>query len=113
VAAALGFDMDQGNELIIEDGVLSGRVAEPILDKDAKLATLRRLAAAKGLPLSATLTVGDGANDLPMLHAAGLGVAYHAKPSVAAAARVRVDHCDLTALLWAQGYTAEELVGPG
>jgi phosphoserine phosphatase len=112
VAASLGFDMDQGNELIIEDGVLAGRVAEPILDKDAKLATLRGLAAARGLPLAATLTVGDGANDLPMLQAAGLGVAYRAKPSVAAAARVRVDHGDLTALLWAQGYTAEELVGP-
>jgi phosphoserine phosphatase len=113
VAAALGFDMDQGNELIVKAGVLAGRVAEPILDKDAKLATLRQLAAARGLPLAATLTVGDGANDLPMLQAAGLGVAYRAKPSVAAAARVRIDHADLTALLWAQGYTAEELVGHG
>ncbi|WP_144186347.1 phosphoserine phosphatase SerB [Elioraea rosea] len=110
VAASLGFDMDQGNELIIEEGTLAGRVAEPILDKDAKLATLRHLAAAKGLPLAAALAVGDGANDLPMLQAAGLGVAYRAKPVVAAAARVRIDHGDLTALLWAQGYTAGEIV---
>lgn len=113
VADALGFDMDQGNELVIEAGRLAGRVAEPILDKDAKLATLRRLAATRGLPLAAALTVGDGANDLPMLQAAGLGVAYRAKPSVAAAARVRIDHGDLTALLWAQGYTADDLVGHG
>ena len=113
VAAALGFDLDQGNELEIDGAALTGRVVEPILDKDAKLATLRRLAAAQGLPLSAALTVGDGANDLPMLQAAGLGVAFRAKPSVAAAARARVTHGDLTALLWAQGYTEAELVGQG
>lgn len=107
----VGFHLDQANELIIEDGRLAGRVAEPILDKDAKLATLRRLAGEQGVPLSATVTVGDGANDLPMLQAAGLGVAFRAKPSVAAAARVRVDHADLTALLWIQGYTEQELVG--
>lgn len=107
----VGFHLDQANELIIEDGRLTGRVAEPILDKDAKLATLRRLAAEHALPMSAALTVGDGANDLPMLQAAGLGVAFRAKPSVAAAARVRVDHADLTALLWIQGYTDEEQVG--
>jgi phosphoserine phosphatase len=104
----VGFHLDQANELIIEGGRLTGRVAEPILDKDAKLATLRRLAAEHALPLGATLTVGDGANDLPMLQAAGLGVAFRAKPSVAAAARVRIDHADLTALLWIQGYTEEE-----
>lgn len=113
VAAALGFDMDQGNELIIEKGTLAGRVAEPILDKDAKLATLRGLAATQGLPLAAALAVGDGANDLPMLQAAGLGVAYRAKPVVAAAARVRIDHGDLTALVWAQGYTEAEIIAPG
>jgi phosphoserine phosphatase len=110
VAAALGFHMDQGNELIVEGGVIAGTVAEPILDKDAKLATLRHLAGTHGLPLAATMTVGDGANDLPMLLAAGLGVAYRAKPSVAAAARVRIDHGDLTALLYAQGYGAEDFV---
>lgn len=113
VAASLGFDMDQGNDLVIEAGVLAGRVVEPILDKDAKLATLRRLAAARGLPLAAALTVGDGANDLPMLQAAGLGIAFRAKPTVAAAARVRIDHGDLTALLWAQGYTEADLVAHG
>jgi phosphoserine phosphatase len=113
VATALGFDTDQGNELEIADATLTGRVVEPILDKDAKLTTLRRLAAAHGLPLSATLAVGDGANDLPMLQAAGLGVAFRAKPSVAAAARVRVTHGDLTALLWAQGYAEADLVTPG
>jgi phosphoserine phosphatase len=104
----VGFHLDQANELIIEGGRLTGRVAEPILDKDAKLATLRRLAAEHALPLSAALTVGDGANDLPMLQAAGLGVAFRAKPNVAAAARVRIDHADLTALLWIQGYAEEE-----
>jgi phosphoserine phosphatase len=105
----VGFHLDQANELIIEAGRLTGRVAEPILDKNAKLATLRRLAAEHALPLSATVAVGDGANDLPMLLAAGLGVAFRAKPSVAAAARVRIDHADLTALLWLQGYTETEV----
>lgn len=107
----LGFHLDQANELIIEAGRLTGRVAEPILDKDAKLDALRRLAAEHALPLAATLAVGDGANDLPMLEAAGLGVAFRAKPSVAAAARLRVDHADLRALLWIQGYTEEDLSG--
>jgi phosphoserine phosphatase len=113
VAAELGFDMDQGNELVIADGVLAGTVAEPILDKDAKLATLRRLAAERGLPLAAALTVGDGANDLPMLQAAGLGIAYRAKPSVAAASRMRIDHGDLTALLFVQGYSDADIIGRG
>ena len=110
VAATLGFDTEEGNTLEVADGALTGRVVEPILDRDAKLATLRRLAAARGLPLSATLSVGDGANDIPMLKAAGLGVAFRAKPAVAAAARVRIDHGDLTALLWAQGYAEAEIV---
>ncbi|GIX10461.1 phosphoserine phosphatase SerB [Elioraea sp.] len=107
----LGFHLDRANDLIVEDGRLTGRVAEPILDRDAKLATLRGLAAERALPLSAALAVGDGANDLPMLQAAGLGVAFRAKPSVAAAARVRIDHADLTALLWLQGYAEEEIAG--
>jgi phosphoserine phosphatase len=88
----------------------TGRVEEPILDRDAKLATLKRLSAELGLPLSATLTVGDGANDLAMIQAAGLGVAFRAKPVVAAAARARVDHADLRALLFAQGYRAAEIL---
>jgi len=111
VAERVGFHAHHSNTLVIEDGRLTGKVAEPILDKDAKLATLKRLAAELGLPLAATLTVGDGANDLPMLQAAGLGVAFRAKPVVAAAARARVEHADLTALLYAQGYRAGEIAG--
>lgn len=106
----LGFDLAVANELVIEDGKLAGTVREPILAREAKLATLTTLAAERGLSLAATLAVGDGANDLPMLAAAGLGVAYHAKPAVAAQARWRIDHADLTALLYAQGYRQEEFV---
>lgn len=108
VAERLGFDVHLANVLEIADGVLSGRVREPILDRDAKLAALKRLAAEQGLPLAATAAVGDGANDLAMLSAAGLGVAWRAKPVVAAAARARLDHADLTGLLFAQGYRRSE-----
>ena len=111
VAERLGFHAHHSNTLLIEDGKLTGRVAEPVLDRHAKLATLKRAAAELGLPLSATLAVGDGANDLDMIRAAGLGVAFRAKPIVAAAARARVDHSDLRALLFAQGYRAVEIVG--
>ncbi|MBL6457304.1 phosphoserine phosphatase SerB [Belnapia sp. T6] len=110
VAERLGFHAHYSNTLGVADGKLTGRVEEPILDRDAKLATLKRLSAELGLPLSATLTVGDGANDLAMLGAAGLGVAFRAKPVVAAAARARVDHADLRALLFVQGYRASEIV---
>ncbi|SDB31919.1 phosphoserine phosphatase SerB [Belnapia rosea] len=110
VAERLGFHAHYSNTLGVADGKLTGRVEEPILDRDAKLATLKRLSAELGLPLSAALTVGDGANDLAMLDAAGLGIAFRAKPVVAAAARARVDHADLRALLFAQGYRAEEIV---
>ena len=85
-------------------------MAEPILGRDAKLGTLKRLAADGGLPLSATIAVGDGANDLAMLGAAGIGVAFRAKPVVAAASRARVDHCGLRALLFAQGFRAGDIV---
>ncbi|WP_424811762.1 phosphoserine phosphatase SerB [Roseococcus sp. YIM B11640] len=111
VAERCGFHEHHANTLLLEDGKLTGGVAEPILDKDAKLATLKRLAAQLGLPLAETATVGDGANDLPMIQAAGLGIAFHAKPSVAAVARHRIDHGDLRALLFAQGYHATEFVG--
>ncbi|MBN8929436.1 MAG: phosphoserine phosphatase SerB [Rhodospirillales bacterium 69-11] len=111
VAEAVGFDLHRSNVLLEADGRLAGRVQEPILDRDAKLATLRELADARALPIEATLAVGDGANDLDMIQAAGLGVAFRAKPIVAAAARARVDHADLRALLFAQGYRAEEFVG--
>ena len=111
VRQALGFDCDIANELLIAGGRLTGRVAQPIVTRESKLAALRRLAAQRNLPLSATLAVGDGANDLPMIEAAGLGIAYRAKPAVAAAARQRIDHADLTALLYAQGYREGEIVG--
>jgi len=106
----VGFDEDRGNELEVLDGVLTGRPVEPILDKHAKLDSLMEFAGARHVPVAETLAVGDGANDLPMLLAAGLGIAYHAKPAVAAEARARVDHGDLTALLYAQGYRAGEIV---
>ncbi len=110
VAGAVGFDVQRANTLL-DDGVsLIGRVAEPILDRDAKLETLRALAAERGVPMEATLAVGDGANDLAMLREAGLGVAFHAKPIVAAVAQARIDHGSLRALLFAQGYRASEIV---
>ena len=112
VAALCGFDVHRSNMLLDDGAALTGHVAEPILDRDTKLATLTGLAAERGLELSATLAVGDGANDLDMLRAAGLGVAFHAKPIVAAEARARVDHADLRALLFAQGYRGEEIVTP-
>lgn len=106
-----GFHEDMSNEFVYEGDALAGAVIEPILTKDVKLKTLIEKAAARGLPLTATLTVGDGANDVPMLKAAGLGVAYRGKPSVRAEAPARLDHADLTALLYAQGYRADEIVG--
>jgi phosphoserine phosphatase len=111
VAALVGFDMHRSNVLLDDGTILTGLVAEPILDRDTKLDTLTRLAAERGLPMAATLAVGDGANDLDMLRAAGLGVAFRAKPIVAAAARARVDHAGLRALLFAQGYRREDIVG--
>lgn len=106
IREGLGFDYDQANEIDIAGNTLAGTVREPILDKHAKLAALERLAKERSLDLAATISVGDGANDLPMLQGAGIGVAYHAKPSVAAAAKIRVNHGDLTALLYLQGYRA-------
>jgi phosphoserine phosphatase len=111
IAALIGFDENRGNQLLIgEDGRFSGSVAEPILGRDAKLDTLRELRARFGLAREETLVVGDGANDLLMIAEAGLGVAYRAKPMVAEAAAARIDHGDLTALLYAQGYRREEFV---
>jgi phosphoserine phosphatase len=106
----LGFDSHQANELIVLGKHIMGRVREPILGREAKEAALRTLAAAHGTTPADAITVGDGANDLPMLKAAGLGVAYHAKPAVAAEATVRVDHGNLTALLYLQGYRDDEIV---
>jgi phosphoserine phosphatase len=108
VASAAGFQSDRANRLIEADGRLTGQVSDPILGREAKLAALREEVAALGLEPSAALAIGDGANDLAMIEAAGLGVAYRAKPVVAARADARVDHADLTALLYFQGYRAEE-----
>ncbi|SDH65076.1 phosphoserine phosphatase SerB [Roseospirillum parvum] len=104
VAARLGFDGHQANRLEIENGQLTGRVAEPILDRHSKLKALMTAAGELRLPMARTLAVGDGANDLDMLRAAGLGVAFRARPVVAETARARIDHGDLTALLYLQGY---------
>ena len=110
VGAEIGFDRVIANRLEILGGKLAGTVAKPIVDSGTKLTTLRTTAARLGLAREATLAVGDGANDLSMIRAAGLGVAYHAKPLVAAAAAARIDHGDLTALLWAQGIARREWV---
>ena len=110
VAAEIGFDRAIANVLLVEDGRLTGRVAKPIVDATTKETTLRSEAARLGLDLADTLAVGDGANDLPMVAAAGLGVAYHAKPVVAAAADARIAHGDLSALLYAQGIPRRDWV---
>ena len=110
VSRMIGFHEHRSNLLLEEAGKLTGRVAEPILGQDAKRASLLELAAAKKVPMELTLAVGDGANDLAMIHEAGLGVAYHAKPRVAAEAHARIDHADLTALLYIQGYRRAEFV---
>lgn len=103
VGAQIGFDRVIANELLIEGDALTGAVAKPIVDSSTKEVTLLGAMAELGLDASATMAVGDGANDLAMIRKAGLGVAYHAKPIVAAAAGARIDHGDLTALLYAQG----------
>jgi phosphoserine phosphatase len=109
VAALLGFDRVVANRLEVADGTLAGTVTPPIVTAATKHDTLVALTAEAGLSLDETLAVGDGANDLPMLGAAGLGIAFHAKPAVATASRWRIDHADLTALLYAQGYRQEEI----
>jgi phosphoserine phosphatase len=110
VAELVGFQENRANELHVTDGKLTGTVAEPILGKAAKLATLVELRESFDVDNIDTMAVGDGANDLAMIQDAGLGVAYHAKPAVAAAAAARIDHGDLTALLYVQGYKRSEFV---
>ncbi|MDB5544690.1 MAG: serB [Hyphomicrobiales bacterium] len=110
VAEAIGFHENRANVLIVEDDKFAGFVTEPILGKEAKLASLIELRERHGLRPEDTMAVGDGANDLAMLGEAGLGVAFYAKPAVAAAAHARIDHSDLTALLYAQGYAASEFI---
>lgn len=109
IAHRLDFTSEQGNDLVIHNGKLTGEVAEPVLDKDSKLSALYRFAADNALSLEETMAVGDGANDIPMLQAAGMGVALHAKPKVNAQARARVKHSDLTALLYIQGYSSGDI----
>ncbi len=110
IAAKIGFQENRANELVVRDGQFTGEVKEPILGRAAKLATLVELTESFDLDEIDTLVVGDGANDLGMIQKAGLGVAYHAKPAVSAAAAARIDHGDLTALLYAQGYRRDEFV---
>ncbi len=110
VAARIGFDAEQANRLVLDGDRLAGTVAEPILGRAAKLEALISERTRRGLNAEETLAVGDGANDLAMLGAAGLGVAYHAKPVVAEAAAARIDHGDLTALLYLQGFRREDFV---
>jgi len=108
VAAALGFDEHRANTLLVEGGVLTGAVGLPILGKQAKIDALQQITERLSLNVAEVIAVGDGANDLGMLHLAGSGVALHAKPSVAAQCDLRVNHGDLTALLYLQGYSADD-----
>ncbi len=111
VADKLGFDENQANTLLIENGLLTGRVAEPILGRQAKVEALTRIAAEHGIAMERTMAVGDGANDLGMLGLAGAGVALHAKPTVAAQCDIRINHGDLTALLFIQGIAMDDFAG--
>ncbi|MGB0683946.1 MAG: phosphoserine phosphatase SerB [Magnetovibrionaceae bacterium] len=110
VRARCGFDLDVSNRLEIAEGALTGQVLDPIVTKETKLEQLKTLSAERGFGPAEAVTVGDGANDLPMLEAAGLGVAYQGKPLLREATRARVDHTDLTALLFFQGYARADFV---
>jgi len=110
VASVLGFDEHRANLLPIEDGRLTGLAAEPILGREAKVRALEEITARLGLSEADVMAVGDGANDLGMLKRAGAGVALHAKPVVAAEVDIRINHGDLTALLYIQGYSRDEFV---
>ena len=110
VAKGLGFDEHRANTLLVSGGKLAGEVTLPILGKDAKVESLRRIVAARGISPADVLAVGDGANDIPMLQAAGMGVALHAKPKVQEQAHFVINHGDLTALLYLQGYAKADFV---
>ncbi|MCO6185708.1 phosphoserine phosphatase SerB [Rhizobium sp. L1K21] len=111
IAATLGFDENRANILLEKDGVLTGEVAEPILGKQAKVDALNAISQTLNIHTDDAIAVGDGANDLGMLHLAGSGVALHAKPAVAAEAAMRLDHADLTGLLYIQGYRKSDFAG--
>jgi len=108
VATELGFDRVVANRLEVAAGRVTGKVLPPIVTGETKRETLLTIAAERGIPLAETIAVGDGANDVPMLTTAGIGIAFRAKPAVAAAARWRLDYADLTGLLYAQGYRKAE-----
>jgi len=108
IATMIGFDEARANRLVVQNDELAGRVEEPIFGQDDKLATLRELAGRFGLNAADAMTTGDGANDMPMIAAAGMGVAFHAKPAVKTVAAAQIDHGDLTALLYVQGYRDTE-----
>ncbi len=110
IAAELGFNEHRANTLLADEGVLTGHVGLPILGREAKIEALEEITAQHGLTPADAIVVGDGANDLGMIQLAGTGVALHAKPVVAAQAGVRIDHGDLTALLYLQGYGRDEFV---
>ena len=112
IGATLGFNENRANVLLEENGILTGLVEEPILGKQAKVDALNEIAERLGISTDDALAVGDGANDLGMLQLAGSGVALHAKPTVSAQARMRIDHGDLTALLYIQGYRKTDFVKP-
>jgi phosphoserine phosphatase len=112
VAVELGFDHVVANRLDRTAGRIAGTVTPPIVTGESKRQTLLALAADHAVPLNQSMAVGDGANDLPMLAAAGIGIAFHAKPAVASSARWRLDHADLTGLLYAQGYRRVEILPP-
>jgi len=111
VAAMIGFDENRANRLEVAGGTLAGTVAEPIFGRDAKRTALIALRGQLGLDNADTMAIGDGANDIAMIAEAGLGVAFHAKPKVAELAPARIDHGDLTAMLYIQGYRKDEFVG--
>ena len=113
LAADLGFDRVVANRLDLAAGRIAGTVSPPIVTGETKKQTLITVAAEASVPLHQSMAVGDGANDLPMLKAAGIGVAFHAKPAVASRSRWRLDHADLTGLLYAQGYRRNEIFGSG
>ena len=108
-----GFDVDIANDVVLDGGVLTGRLVQPVLGAAGKLEAMDALLAGRGLNRQDALAVGDGANDIPMVQVAGAGVAYRAKPAAAAAARHRIEHADLTALLYLQGYRRDEFTAPG